>query len=570
MAGQPKTGFYVVVGLVVVALVGFAVWRLTRPGDQPTPPGNGGKDGGKGGPKGGAKELDPKIKEMIHAAGELPKLDPPGEYKPQGDTIDVEISDWPGYAPLIWANNGLEPNPDSYFAKMHGFKLKIVVSEAEAEGWSRLNSGKTGVSVTTVDVLALYANQLKVEVPIQLDFSRGGDGILTLKTITNINQLKGRRVAVAQYTEAEFFLRFLAQEVGLGIKPLAGPEDSLGAEQINLVYTKTAEEAAEAFKISARNGDGFLSGAVTWSPFTVEIPQELPDQVRLLVTNRNLLVVADILVVNAAFARKNPKIVQGLVDGILTGAEEIRKDPDRTLPVVARSFKDDSGKPRTLEAMKELMKDVHLSNHAENMLFFSTDPGQTGTFGDIYYTALYAYGQDTKAAVPPQKLFNRSYLEKLADDPRFKDQKVTLGPVKTSEKASPLEADPVLVKQIRFHFDPNSTELDLKDEGNQQALKDLDRLLKRAPGSYFMLVGHLDNSRVEEFRQLGEAVFRRRSMQAVEQSKKRAESVKKVLEERHSVDPKRIESDGKGWDDPLAGAKPEENRRVEVRFYTLE
>jgi hypothetical protein len=44
---------------------------------------------------------------------QVPQLDAPGTYQPQGDVIDVELSKYAGYAGLIAANGGLEPNPNS-------------------------------------------------------------------------------------------------------------------------------------------------------------------------------------------------------------------------------------------------------------------------------------------------------------------------------------------------------------------------------------------------------------------------------------------------------------------------
>ncbi len=70
-------------------------------------------------------------------------------------------------------------------------------------------------SVTTVDVLAAYGKQLHAVVPVQIGFSRGADGIVVRSDIKRINQLKGKTIATAQFTEVDFFIRYLAQEAGL-------------------------------------------------------------------------------------------------------------------------------------------------------------------------------------------------------------------------------------------------------------------------------------------------------------------------------------------------------------------
>lgn len=568
MNGKPTALFYIVVTLVVIGLLAFAGYRFYThfQADRPDHVANGGARSttSTGSPTQAAANVDPKILAKIVPAREIPALEPAGEYKPQGDVIDVELSDWPGYAPMILANGGLEPNSDSYYARKHGFKLRIKLSEGESESWSALNSGKMAASSTTVDVLALYGSQLKVEVPVQFDFSRGGDGVLTLKEISSINQLKGKTVTVAQQTEADFLLRFLAQEAGLELKPLKGWEDSRDPERINLLFTETAEDAAELFRAFVAAGSKDLAGCVTWNPFIYEVPREHPDKVRLLTTNRNLLIIADVLIVNQAFAKANPAIVQGMVDGIMWATQELRKNPEPHLALIAKAF------DQSVEEFRESLKDVHLSNLAENLAFFSNQPGKIGTFSEIYYSAVYCYGREIiRNPVPPERLVNRKYLEELDRSGTYAGQVIELGPSEERDKKTVLEGNPLLTKQIRFLFEPNSTKLDLNDPGNQRALRDLLQLLKLAPGSYLVLRGHLDNSQVPEFKRQGEAFYRKQAVRAVEMSKARAEAVKAVLVE-NGVDPMRIDTDGRGWDEPIPGAPPEENRRVEVQLYTLE
>jgi NitT/TauT family transport system substrate-binding protein len=59
------------------------------------------------------------------------------------------------------------------------------------------------------------------------------------------------------------------------------------------------------------------------------------------------------------------------------------------------------------------------------------------------------------------------------------------------------------------------------------------------------------------------------ALKAVELSRDRAGEIQRLLIQKHGVDPKRIEIVGRGWDEP-AGTDPEQNRRVEVQWFTLE
>src|SRR5262245_179806 len=100
--------------------------------------------------------------ELVETKTSVPKLDAPVAYEPKDNTLEIELSEYAGYAGLIVANGGLAANDDSIFAKKHGFKVKLILSEAES--WSALNSGKMAASATTVDVLAAYGRQFQISV----------------------------------------------------------------------------------------------------------------------------------------------------------------------------------------------------------------------------------------------------------------------------------------------------------------------------------------------------------------------------------------------------------------------
>jgi NitT/TauT family transport system substrate-binding protein len=59
------------------------------------------------------------------------------------------------------------------------------------------------------------------------------------------------------------------------------------------------------------------------------------------------------------------------------------------------------------------------------------------------------------------------------------------------------------------------------------------------------------------------------AMKSVEFSKQRAAEIKRLLVEREKVAAERIETIGRGWEEPL-GTEMEQNRRVEAQWFTLE
>jgi NitT/TauT family transport system substrate-binding protein len=509
-------------------------------------------------PSGGAELVETKL--------EVPRLPPPGAYTPKDNTLDIELSEYAGYAGLIVANGGLAPNDASIFTKKHGIKLRIKLSESES--WGELAKGALAASATTVDVLAVYGQRLGAVVPVQIGFSRGADGIVVRSDIKRINQLKGRVLVTSQLNEADFFIRFLAQEAGLAVKMMTDASQPPDPGKVNLIFAGDAKQAGEIFLNEIKSGKTQLAGCVTWAPFTNQVVNDSGGKAHLLVTNTNLLVVADVLVVNKGFAEQNPKMVAGLVDGLLEGNKMVRESPDAHTDTIAKAF----GWQRA-DVPKELAK-VHLSNLPENLAFFSGAIDAAGSFGGIYQSAILAYGPELlKSPVSEEKLIDLSHLKALEKAGAYKDQKIAIAPVKTGGDRA-LEVDPLLSKDIRFYFEPNSSKLDLKgnDKGaNENNLASIKKLLQVSPGSTVLLRGHVDDSMIPTFRKEGgESFVQKQALTAVQLSKDRADEIRKHLVEKHKIDAKRIDIFGAGWNEPVSREEPDLNRRVEVHWFTLE
>ncbi len=311
--------------------------------------------------------------ELVPAATAVPRLDPAAPYVVKDNVVVVELSEYAGYAGLIAANGGLEPNPDSFFAKNYGFQVKLTLSEEES--WSALNSGKIAASATTADVLAVYGRQFQVTVPAQIGFSRGADGIVVRSDIKRLNDLAGKVVVASQFTEAEFFLRYLASEAGIPVLVSDDPAPR-DPKAITVVFAEDAFVAGDVF-LADLQGAGKLAGCVSWEPKTSEVVEASGGKAKVLVTNRNLLVIADILIVNKGFADQNPKMVEGLVDGLLEGNRRVRDNPEQELALVGKAF---GWSPA--DTKDELAK-VHLSNLPENLAFFNGEIDMAGSFGGI-------------------------------------------------------------------------------------------------------------------------------------------------------------------------------------------
>ena len=534
--------------LLVIGLVALGAFMLMRGKSADTPGATTATEGG-----------DPEISEV---KVEVPRLSPPAAFNYKDNIVPIEISEYAGYAGLIAANGGLEPSENSLFFKNHGFKVKLTVSEDES--WSALNEGKIAGSVTTVDVLAAYGRQLHAVVPAQIGFSRGADGLIVKTDIKRINQLKGQTIAAAQFTEVDFFIRYLAQEAGLPINTLGSLDATPHPERLNLIYVEDGFAAGDLFASDLKSGKNRLAGAVTWEPKVSEVVDGSGGKAHILTTNRNLLIVADVMILHRGFAEQNPKVVEGLVQGLLEGNRMVRDRPETQLDVIARAFK------WTRDDAKSELAKVHLSNLPENRAFFSGAIDAAGSFGGIYQSAVLAYGSDLIRDPPDASYFLRGQaLDAIEKTGLFKEQTIAIAPIRSGGGAS-VEGDPLLSKDIRFLFEPNLATLDMSNQENIKSLEAIKRMLSISPGSTMLLRGHVDNAQVAMFRERGgEAYVRTQALRAMELSKNRAGEIRKLLIEKYGIDPKRLDIVGRGWEEP-AGPDSAQNRRVEVQWFTIE
>jgi NitT/TauT family transport system substrate-binding protein len=500
--------------------------------------------------------------ELVETRTEVPRLKAAAPYEMKGGVVEIELSQYAGYAGLVAANGGLEPSEQSIFFKKHGFKVKLALSEEES--WSSLNSGRMAASATTVDVLAVYGRQFQVVVPALIGFSRGADGIVVRSDVKRINDLKGKVLATGQFTEADFFMRYLAQEASLGVNMLPDLAARPDPTKVNLVFCADGFAAGDLFLKDVKAGRNRLAGCITWAPKTTEVAEASGGKAYVLTTNRNLLIVADVLIVNKGFAEAHGDVVAGLVDGLLAGNAMVRTDPSPHLAVIGKAFGWSAE-----EARAELAK-VHLANLPESQAFFAGTIDAAGSYGGIFESAVQAYGKDLiPSPAPPERFLAPKALEAAAASGAYKDQKPLLVPL-ASRGGPAVEGDPLLSKDIRFHFQPNSHVLDMSDAENTARLASIKKLLQVSPGSMVLLRGHVDNGMVEEFRrQGGEALVRKQGLAAMQLSKDRAGEIARLLTEKFGVDRARVEPVGRGWDEPL-GTDQAANRRVEVQWFTLE
>ena len=140
-----------------------------------------------------------------------------------GRPLRVGVVTWPGYAGGIVANNGFKPNKDCIYWKNHKIQVEFMLMEdvdARAKAFAR--GGADGVDIvwSTVD---FWANELPgfikggvdAKAIMQVDWSRGGDAIVTDQSIRSIEDLRGKRISLALFTPSHWLLETSLQNSSL-------------------------------------------------------------------------------------------------------------------------------------------------------------------------------------------------------------------------------------------------------------------------------------------------------------------------------------------------------------------
>ena len=549
--------------LLLLGIIGLGAWLWLGKKDESKPASEAQNSSAAAKADSGIAKPEGDAPVPIEPVTGTPTLEAANTFVPKDNVLRIDISEYAGYGGLIVANGGLEPNADSFFAKEYGFKVAISMSENET--WGPLNNGKLAATATTADALAVLGRQFDAIVPVQIGYSRGADMVVVDRGIASVNALKGKTLAASQFNESEFFIRYLAQEAGVPVTVLRDLDSKPAAGSLGLVFYEDAFVACDAYQHELASGGGRLNGCVGWTPKTDEVIEASKGAAKALVSNRNLLVIADVLAVNKGFAKAHPEMVKGLVHGILEGNRRLRDNQAENIGVVAKAFKWSEA-----DARDELAH-VHLSNAPENRAFFAGTIDSAGSFGGIFQSSVLAYGSVIKNPADPARFVDLSFLDAIAKRSPFSEQKIAIAPIRTSTQAA-LEGDPLLSKDIRFFFEPNSSNLDRNAPQNQEYLQTIKRFLQVSPGSTVLLRGHVDNARVNEFRQSGgEQLVQSMALKAMELSRQRAMAVHDALLAKFpEIDKARVEAVGRGWEEPTGGTDAAQNRRVEVQWFTIE
>jgi NitT/TauT family transport system substrate-binding protein len=454
----------------------------------------------------------------------------------------VGINTWAGHAPGIVFNGGLDPGPTSLYKKNFGMDVKFVLLEDPAAKLAAFRNGDIDIMWNTVDNWAREASILaeqnqKAKSILMQDWSRGGDGIVSLASIGSVEELKGRKIACTQFTPSHFLLLYLLAQSGLS------PEDRAGVEK-GIIFTQDAPAAAAMFK--ARQVDA----AVTWEPDLSAAVEARGDEAHVLVSTMAATnIIADTLCARQNVIDQAPETLRDFVHGWFDGIEMIKRDPAGSYAVVAKALKLDT------DTVSGMLSGLKLTPFADNAQFY----GLTG--GRAHYDTLF----DTAFVIWRKKgLVTRPVDAKDWADTRFISAVASYYPgtaveePKVAAKAPSSHDRAIINKQVDIHFTPGSDEI---MSGSYLVLDALGETMTSFGNTYLRVEGNTDST--------GSATAN------MTLSERRALAVKNyILKTFPNIQAARFQTIGRGSTNPVASNATETgrqlNRRTEIKVVLSE
>jgi len=445
----------------------------------------------------------------------------------------VGINTWAGHSPGIVFNRGMEPNDKSHYKTEYGLDVRFVLLEDPAAKLAAFKKGDIDIMWDTVDNWAREASTLaegstKAKSVLLQDWSRGGDGIVSLASIKSVEDLKGKKIACTQFTPSHFLLLFLLNQSGLS------SEDRNALEK-SIIFTQDAPAAAAMFKAKR------VDAAVTWEPDLSGAVEARGEEAHVLVsTTAATNVIADTLIAREDLILKAPDTVRAFVGGWFKGIAMMKDDPASSNKIVGDALKLDD------ETVSGMLSGLKLTPFADNASFYGLTGGKSH-FETLFDTAFVVWrkkGLVTKAVNASDWVDSRFVASEAV---HYQDQKV----VETELKAkAPNSKDRAIInKQIQVHFTPGSDQI---MEGSYFVLDSLGETMIAFGNTYLRVEGNTDAT--------GNAKAN------LTLSQRRADAVKAyLLKEFPALTTTRFQTVGQGQNNPVAPNTTETGRQLNRR-----
>lgn len=459
--------------------------------------------------------------------------------KSDGDAIKVGVVTWGGYAGGQYFNEGFASNNNSRFKKDYGFDVEFVVNDDPTSSLAAWKRGDIDLHWYTIDAFPTLMNDLKNYDPVvlwQADWSRGGDAVVARRGISNVGDLKGKKIAVAELTPSHSFLIWLLNAGGLSI------------DDVEIVPQASAIDAANVFK--SQNADA----AVVWSPDDEACLRAVPGSRVLESTRSASNIIADVFFAKKEFVDKNRDKLAKMYEGWMKGAAEINANADNKAKAV-RILAEGLNIPEA--DARVAINNVRLTTHGDNQNFFGLNPDYKGVTGENLYRRMtdeYSKLGFVEGSISPWRAISYPNIARNASlSGDLHQAEASKKFTKVTEKEGETK-EAIATKRLSISF--RTGEFQLDENAKYIIDKEFVEIAKAFANARVRIEGNTDN------------VGSRSSNVAL--SKRRAESVATYLATEHGMDRNRFIVIGNGPDKPVASndtkAGQAKNRRTDFEL----
>lgn len=450
---------------------------------------------------------------------------------PNDNTLRVQLVTWGGYAPGLYFNEGAQANARSRFKTKYGFNVDFKVENDLINAMNAWIAGEYDVLVQTADAFPLYTapddiNSFGPKAFMQVDWSRGGDAIISKRGINSVNDLKGKTVAVAVPSPAQTLLITSLEAAGLKYS------------DVKVIKTADNLKAAELFRSDE------VDAAVVWSPDDILATRDVPGSKILLTTVEQSNIIADIFFAKESFINKNRKMINDFYEGWMTGLAEINANEGNKTK--AAKYLGELNGVSTEDALG-MMSVVRWTTHGDNENFFGLNSSYKGQKGaDLYGKMAQKFvetGDAEKVAPNWRTVIYTGAIsdaqDALTGSSHAAEKSKIFKPTTSADKTAPA----IAAKPVSISFDTGKSSL----TDNAKTIIDIQfaDVAKAFANTKVRIEGNTDNVG-------GRAMNQNLSEQ-------RARSVAKYLQTAYGMDPNRFVIVGNGPDKPTPGCEANQN-----------
>jgi len=232
-----------------------------------------------------------------------------------GAQVSLGVVNWIGYGPIYCA----AANGDY---RKYGADVRLVTFSDNSLMPGALEGAEIEASTLTYDqVITAHARGFRLKVVMPLDYSVGGDAIISSAAVRSVKDLKGRKVAFQALSPSDFLLGYALSQAGLSEKDVR-PVNATPEGVVAIMATGAAD------------------AGVTYQPSVSAILNlDGGKRYHVLLSSREARgMITDVLAVKDSTIVGNPKLVDALVRGTLDGLAFMQREPVKSAAIIGRAL----------------------------------------------------------------------------------------------------------------------------------------------------------------------------------------------------------------------------------------